>query len=93
MNHEGRRNYALDRNSTCKVWEEDCAEEPTRVTVRDTVRQVMGHWVLITHGKVWNRATWQGLLLIKFYWNVATLVYGCFCRVKCLQLRLQNLQS
>ena len=44
--------------------------------------RLMGLWVLITHGQVWNRVTWQGLLLIKFCWNTAMLVYGCFCRVK-----------
>lgn len=42
-------------------------EEPKRVIVRERGSQVMGLWVLITHEKVWNRVTWQGLLLIKFY--------------------------
>lgn len=74
-----RQNYALDRGTApTKSGRRTVLEEPKRAIVRDTVTQVMGLWVLITHEKVWNRVTWQGLLLMKFYWNVATLVYGCF---------------
>ena len=57
MNHEGRENYIPGQETAAaKAPREDCAGASMgkREIIRDTVRQVMGRWVIVTHEKMWN---------------------------------------